>query len=107
MDAGFNLDDIVGHCWDAIPAIASANLLFEEIWSFDARLWVFSINGNVVSRDNCLIMFCSRVGSRFVETRPGMNSGTSYGEFYSVCHHVKSVCLPVNLHFVDQQITIL
>ena len=60
-DAGFNIADFVGRCWDAITAIASANLLIEVLWSFDVRLWVFSNIGNVVSHDMCLIIFCGCV----------------------------------------------
>ena len=56
MDVGFIIADVVGCCWDAIPAIASANLLSEMLWSLDARFWVFSNIGKVVSRYSCLIV---------------------------------------------------
>ena len=49
---GFNIADIVGRCWDAIPAIASANMLIEVLWLFDVNLWAFSNIGNVSGSDH-------------------------------------------------------
>ena len=62
VEVGFNIADVIDRCWNAILAIASANLLLEVLWSLDARLWVFSNISNVVSRDSFLIMFCGYVG---------------------------------------------
>ena len=74
MDAGFNIADVVGRCWDAIPAIVSDNLLIEVLWLLDACLRVSSHIGNVVSRDMGLIKFCGCVGSRCAGTCPKTNS---------------------------------
>ena len=49
--ACFNIADVVDHCWDESPAIASANLLIAVLWSLDTRLWVFSNTGKLLSRE--------------------------------------------------------
>ena len=79
VDAGFKITDVVRCCWDAIPVIASANLLIDVLWWLDARLWLFSNIGKVVHRESCLIMFCGCVGSRCVETCPERKSEISCG----------------------------
>ena len=68
VDAGFIIADVVGRCWDAVPAIVSANLLIEVLWSLDARLWLYSNTGDEVSRDICLIIFYGCVGLRCAGT---------------------------------------
>ena len=80
-----------------IPAIASASLAIDVIWSLVARLRVFSNIGNVVSRDSWQIMCCSCVGSRWFGTCPEKNAGVCWGGFCPVT--VLWVCVCRSMFF--------
>ena len=99
VDAGFNIADVVSCCWGAIPAIASANLLIEVLWSLDAHLCLFSSIGNVVSCESCLIMCCGFVGSRWVWICPQRNLGILCAAFCLVTMGWMCFCRPRFLSF--------
>ena len=56
-----NADNIWGHCWDAIPAIASASLLIGLPDSEFCPCGVCLTIDNVLLGGKCVALFCSRM----------------------------------------------